>query len=409
MKLSRSIVRILTGLLFIFSGVAKGIDPLGSAYKFHDYFHAFNIEFLQGLSTPLSFLLFSAEFITGFLLLTGIRQKTGTWAALLLMLIFTPLTFVLALTNPVSDCGCFGDAVHLTNWQTFLKNLVLLAMVLFLFLSRKSIPAIFSGMKEWIITASATLVIIIFGIINLKYLPVIDFLPYKVGVNIREGMTIPEDAPGDKYKTTFIYEKDGIKKEFTLDNYPADDTTWHFVDQVSILLEKGYTPPIHDFLLTTLDNENITEAVLNNNGYTLLMISKKLSQASARDLELGFQKGINCITNDIDFYVLTASGSDEIRDYDNGLEFCMTDETTLKTIVRSNPGFMLIKNGIIIGKWSMASLPDDSWFSGNIEAKQLLKSFRHKGLLLLLVSGLAFSILIILIIYRNKNSLNNTK
>ena len=133
MKIIRLLARIITGLVFIFSGTVKAIDPLGSAYKFHDYFQAFNLSFLNSLSLPLAVLLCTIEFIAGFSVLTGIKQKTGIITVLMLMIIFTPLTFILALTNPVSDCGCFGDAVHLTNWQTFWKNIILLAAVIILF------------------------------------------------------------------------------------------------------------------------------------------------------------------------------------------------------------------------------------------------------------------------------------
>ena len=137
MKILRIFSRIIIGLVFIFSGVVKAIDPLGSAYKFHDYFQAFNIGFLNNLSLPLAIFLCTAEFIAGFSVLTGFRQKTGILGALILMIIFTPLTFILALTNPVSDCGCFGDAIHLTNWQTFGKNIVLFSLLIVLFTGRK--------------------------------------------------------------------------------------------------------------------------------------------------------------------------------------------------------------------------------------------------------------------------------
>ena len=155
MKILRIVSRIIIGLVFIFSGIVKAIDPLGSAYKFHDYFQAFNIGFLNWLSLPLAILLCTAEFIAGFSVLTGIRQKTGIWVVLILMVIFTPLTFILALTNPVSDCGCFGDAIHLTNWQTFGKNIILIALAIILYAGRKQVKQFFSTFTEWIIISGA--------------------------------------------------------------------------------------------------------------------------------------------------------------------------------------------------------------------------------------------------------------
>lgn len=363
MRILRYLSRIILGLVFIFSGIVKAIDPLGSAYKFHDYFQAFHIGFLNQLSLALAILLCTAEFIAGFSVLTGIKQKTGIVVMMILMVIFTPLTFILALTNPVSDCGCFGDAIHLTNWQTFGKNIILIALTIFLFVNRKQIKTLFNSVTEWIIILVTVILFILFSLYNLKYLPVIDFLPYKTGVTIAEKMVVPEGAPVDVYMTTFIYEKQGQKKEFDLNNYPANDNSWKFVEQKSVLTKKGYQPPIHDFMISSSDGENITEKILNAPGYSLLMISKKLSEASPEKMAAGFELGSYLTGKGSDFYVITASGSDEMKSYNNGLQFCSADETTLKTIVRSNPGYLLLKNGKIIGKWSWANVPSKEWFT----------------------------------------------
>ena len=365
MKITRYISRILIGLVFIFSGTVKAIDPLGSAYKFHDYFQAFNLGFLDKLSLPLAVILCTAEFIAGFAVLTGLRQRNGLWLVMLMMSIFTPLTFVLALTNPVSDCGCFGDAVHLTNWQTFGKNIILLAAAILLLSGIKQIKQGFKTSTEWAAIALAGILFILFNVYNLRYLPVVDFLPYKTGVKIAEKMIIPEDAPADIYETTFIYEKEGTRKEFTINNYPSSDTAWKFIDQKSVLIKKGYKPPIHDFSITSAEGDDITQKVLSNAGYTLLMITKKIQEAKPENLASGFELGRFCLSNGIDFMILTASGSEEVKSFDNGLRFCSTDETTLKTMIRSNPGYMLLKDGTIIGKWSHAGCPDKESF-GNM-------------------------------------------
>ncbi|MGE5419654.1 MAG: BT_3928 family protein [Chloroflexota bacterium] len=358
MRILILVARIITGLAFIFSGTVKAIDPMGSAYKFHDYFQAFNIGFLDSLSLSLAILLCTAEFIAGFSVLTGIKFQSGIKLLMLLMIIFTPLTFILALTNPVSDCGCFGDAVKLTNWQTFWKNVLLISLATILFLNRKKIPGFNGNARGWMIIAAASAVFILFSIYNLRYLPVIDFLPYKKGVKIAEQMKIPEGVAPDKYETTFIYEKDGLKKEFNINNYPANDTSWKFLDQKSVLIKKGYEPPVHDFVITTMQGEDITQKILEHEGSTLLMIVKKLDEADDSRLRVGFELGKHCLNNGIGFYVLTASGTDEIAKYQDGVQFCNVDETTLKTIVRSNPGYMLLKDGTIIDKWSWACLPE---------------------------------------------------
>ncbi len=363
MKIVRNISRIIIGLVFIFSGTVKAIDPLGSAYKFHDYFQAFNIGFLNSLSLPLAIFLCTAEFIVGFSILTGLRQRTAIWGALILMVIFTPLTLILALTNPVSDCGCFGDAIHLTNWQTFGKNIVLIILTMILFAGRKHLKQLFGRTFEWVIITGAVIVFIIFSFANLRYLPVIDFLPYKKGVKIADQMVIPPGVSADEYRTTFIYEKNGIKKEFGLNNYPANDSTWKFVDQKSVLIKSGYKPPIHDFIITSLNGVDLTQKVLSYQGYSVLMISKKLVEAGSKRLTKGFELGKYCVAGGINFYILTSSGTDEVRSYNNGLEFCTVDETTLKTMIRANPGYILLKDGTILGKWSWSNVPEKEWFA----------------------------------------------
>ncbi len=368
-KILRYLSRIMIGLVFIFSGVVKAIDPLGSAYKFHDYFQAFHLSFLNNLSLLLAIVLCTAEFISGFSVLTGFRAKAGLTGVTILLIIFTPLTFILALTNPVSDCGCFGDAIHLTNWETFGKNLILLVFMVILYGGKIQTERVINKTKEWAVILSAIFLFIMFSLANLRYLPVVDFLPYKKGVRIADKMVIPDGVSADQYKTTFIYEKNGIKKEFNLTDYPANDSTWKFVEQKSVLIKEGYKPPIHDFMITSSGGDDITQEILSFPGYTILMISKELAEAGKNHLSAGFDLGKYSAANGIKFYILTSSGTEEVKSYENGLSFCSADETTLKTMIRANPGYILLKNGIILGKWSWANLPEPEWFG-----KQLISN-----------------------------------
>jgi hypothetical protein len=193
-------------------------------------------------------------------------------------------------------------------------------------------------------------------------LPILDFLPYKTGIKIADQMIIPEGAEPDKYQTTFIYEKNGEQKEFTLENYPADDTSWIFVDQKTVLLKKGYQPPVHDFSITNTSGVDLTNQILSDSNYSLFMISGKLNNADTVRLSYGFELGKNAASVGISFYILTATSTDELQKYPGGLNFCTVDETTLKSMVRANPGYMLLKDGMIIGKWSWATVPDKDWF-----------------------------------------------
>ena len=397
MKILLLVSRVIVGMVFMFSGVVKAIDPLGSAYKFSDYFQAFNLTFLKPFSLFLAVILFTAEFISGFSVFTGYRQKAGLWGVGLLMLIFTPLTLVLALTNPVSDCGCFGDAVHLNNWQTFGKNIILAIMVLILFFGKNNAKHILTPYKEWLIILTVSVLFVIFSLLNIRYLQLFDFLPYKSGTSIPDGMKIPEGKPADQYQTTFIYEKNGLQKEFTLENYPADDSAWKFVDQKSVLIKKGYQPPIHDFSITAKDGTSLTDMILSYPGYTLLLISTKLEQADKKHLEKGFELGVHCLDKGIDFFVLTSSGSDEINKYSQDLTICTADETALKTIVRSNPGYLLLRNGVIAGKWSWATIPSKTEFTEDLN-KQKVDSMNNKRNILIVYSSALSAIMLFLLI-----------
>lgn len=367
--------RILIGCVFIFSGFVKAVDPLGSAYKFHDYFEAFGMPWMDIFTLPASFILSALEFALGVFILLGIYRKFTSIMILLFMLFMTPLTLYLAVANPVSDCGCFGDAFVITNWETFYKNIVLLTAAVLIFLWSKYITPVFSAKSQWLVGLYTFVFILGISVYCYKNLPILDFRPYKVGANIPELMVIPEGAPSDEYKTTFIYEKDGVKKEFDLDNYPADDSTWTFVDSKSELIKEGYKAPVHDFTITTLDGDEITDLILADTSYTFLLISYKLSLADDSDID-----NINEINDFAErygypFYCLTSSTQSDIVVWteDMGAEytFCTTDEITLKTIIRSNPGLVLMKDGKIINKWHHHNLPKNEALAQSLSESSL--------------------------------------
>ena len=354
------VARIIFGLVFLFSGFVKAVDPLGTAYKISDYLEAFSLTPLDFLAFPAALMLIAVEFTIGFNILFNVHLKGTIWAAGLFMLVMTPVTLYLALTNPISDCGCFGDAIVMTNWQTFYKNVVLCIVLAIIALLKNEARPWLSSWGAWVVTLLPVLISFGISIYCYNLLPVIDFRPYKKGNNIIEGMQIPEDAPLDKYETTFFYEKDGIEQAFTLDNYPAEDSTWTFVRQESKLIEQGYVPPIHDFSIITEDGD-ITDLILEDAGYTLLVISHKVEKASTKNIKCVKSTIANAKRLGANIIWLTSSYSDEIEDFKtkHGITdtFGATDDITLKTIVRSNPGLVLIKDATVIDKWHHNSLP----------------------------------------------------
>ena len=354
------IARIIFGLVFLFSGFVKAVDPLGTAYKISDYLEAFSLTSLDFLAFPAALILIATEFAIGFNILLNVHLKATTWVAGIFMLVMTPITLYLAISNPISDCGCFGDAIVMTNWQTFYKNVILcIVLAIIALLQNQSRPWL-SNMGASIVTLLPILISFGISIYCYNLLPVLDFRPYKKGANIIEGMQIPEDAPLDKYETTFFYEKDGIEQAFTLDNYPAEDSTWTFVRQESKLIEQGYVPPIHDFSIITEDGD-ITDLVLEDAGYTLLVISHKVEKASTKNIKCVKSAIANAKKAGANVIWLTSSYSDDIDEFKTqyGINdtFGATDDITLKTIVRSNPGLVLIKDATIIEKWHHNSLP----------------------------------------------------
>ena len=354
------IARIIFGLVFLFSGFVKAVDPLGTAYKISDYLEAFSLTPLDFLALPAALMLIAAEFTIGFNILFNVHLKGTTWVASLFMLVMTPVTLYLAISNPISDCGCFGDAIVMTNWQTFYKNVVLCIILAIIALLQKQSRPWLSNWGAWVVTLLPILISFAISIYCYNLLPVLDFRPYKKGNNIIEGMQIPEDAPLDKYETTFFYEKDGIEQAFTLDNYPAEDSTWTFVRQESKLIEQGYVPPIHDFSIVTEDGD-ITDLILEDAGYTLLVISHKVEKAATKNIKCVKSTIANAKKAGANVIWLTSSYSDEIEEFKTqyGIEdtFGATDDITLKTIVRSNPGLVLIKDATVIEKWHHNALP----------------------------------------------------
>lgn len=354
------IARIIFGLVFLFSGFVKAVDPLGTAYKISDYLEAFSLTSLDFLAFPASLLLIATEFTIGFNILFNIHLKASTWVASLFMLVMTPVTLYLAISNPISDCGCFGDAIVMTNWQTFYKNVVLCIVLAIIALLQSQTRPWLSNFGASIVTLIPILISFGISIYCYNLLPIIDFRPYKIGNNIIEGMQIPEDAPLDKYETTFFYEKDGVEQAFTLDNYPAEDSTWTFVRQESKLIEQGFVPPIHDFSIITEDGD-ITDLVLEDAGYTLLVISHKVEKASTKNIKCVKSTIANAKKAGAKVIWLTSSYTDDIDNFKSEYEindtFGATDDITLKTIVRSNPGLVLIKDATVIEKWHHNSLP----------------------------------------------------
>ena len=333
-KTAVNIARLLLALTFILSGFVKAVDPLGTQYKIHDYLAAMGVAGLvPDFGTLASSVILSAtEFLLGICLLFAIRRRLVSKVVVVMMMVMTLLTLWLAIDDPVTDCGCFGDALVLTNWQTFWKNVVLLAAALIVWRYPLDMPRLISEPNQWIVmNYSAFFILVIIAGRSLYTLPQFDFRPYHIGTNLREGwqrMMEGEDLPYTEF-----------------------------------------------FIESTDEGEDITEAVLGRQGYTFLLVAPHLENANDSQFDRLNSIYEYCLENGYQFYCLTASTHKGISRWQDitGAEypFCNTDETTLKTVIRSNPGLLLLNDGIIIRKWSHNALPSDEELGDRLEDSQL--------------------------------------
>ena len=372
-RLIASISRTLLGLVFIFSGAVKAIDPLGTVYKIEDYLKAFGGFFteLMPMAEVAAWGLIALELLLGVAMLLNVRTQWTSWLSLLFYCVMTPLTLYIALTNPVSDCGCFGDAVVLTNWQTFWKNVVLIVLAIILVALRKHVRQLWSNWMEILLVALTILAAVVFMSWTRNHLPVKDFRPYKIGNHIPTLMEYPEDAEPDQYEYAFVYEKDGVEQTFTLENYPKGDSTWTFVRQESKLIKKGYEPPIHDLEILNANYEDLTWDILESEEPVTLVVMYDLKKADKSQIAKveALASNLSPFASLPDtlplqgesegaFYILTGSGTDDIINF--CLEYptlsdyvCTCDPVTLKTIVRANPGVIVLQNGTVIDKYNI--------------------------------------------------------
>lgn len=360
MKLLVRIARILVGIVFIFSGFVKLNDPLGFSYKLQEYFSAqvLNLEFLIPFALVIAIMLVVFELVLGIMLLIGYLPKFTTWSLLLMIVFFTFLTFYSAYFNKVTDCGCFGDAIPLTPWQSFTKDVILLFLILLLFFNRNLIRPIFApASHRWIIFLSFMLCFL-FAYHVLMHLPVFDFRPYKIGNNIPEKMKLPEDVRNAKVEYRWKFKVNGKEKIIT-NNGAYPQVEGEFIGVETSNPVENLIPPIHDFLIEK-NGEDITAEVLSA-PKVLLIVAYDLRKTERDGFKAVKELSEKALDKNYEVIGLTASGADKqekIKEaYKLNFDFYQADETALKTIVRANPGLLILNKGTITQKshWFDAS------------------------------------------------------
>ena len=353
MKHLVGISRIFVGVLFIISGFIKLNDPVGFSFKLEEYFSqgVLDLPFLMPYALAISIFVVIFEVVLGVFLLMGYNKRFTLWSLLLMILFFTFLTFYSAYFNKVTDCGCFGDAIKLTPWESFTKDVVLLGLILILFFGKIHIKPLFSPRVRQIIALASVVLCIIYGNFVLNHLPVIDFRAYKIGVNIEDGMKVPEGAPKAVFEYAWKFDVNGEEKVLvTNGDYP--DVEGEFIGVETKEIQKGYEPPIHDFTIEQQD-EDFT-SLLMQEAKLLVLVAYDLAKSDYEAFEE--VKAVTDKAIEQGYKVIGMSASNEewtdkiIEEYNLGFEFYFTDETTLKTIVRSNPGLLTLEKGTITQK-----------------------------------------------------------
>jgi uncharacterized membrane protein YphA (DoxX/SURF4 family) len=369
-KVALNFSRWFVGILFIFSGLIKANDPLGFGYKLQEYFEVFHIGFLNNWATGIAIILCVLEIVLGALLLFGFWKNQVIKGLLALIIFFTFLTFVSAAFKVVTSCGCFGDAIPLTPWQSFTKDLILLVLIVYLFINKEKINAVTSNLKLQkamfigVFTAS-----LLFGIFTYNYLPIIDFLPYKVGSSIPESMKLPPGAAQDEFlimyqlknkataETKTMSDKDYMAQEIWKDN------NWDVVGTPERkLIKKGYDVKIKDLLITDASGTDYTKEIIENPYYNLVVVAYNLKDANEKAIQAINALALNATDQfNIRTVLLTSNSAQDADVFSkkNKLftEVFYADAVPLKSMVRANPGVMLLKNGVIINKWHFHTLP----------------------------------------------------
>lgn len=366
------ISRLFVGALFIFSGFIKANDPMGFGYKLEEYFHVFHVSFLNDYSAWIAVFICGFEILLGAFLLLGFKRQKVAWGLLLLIIFFTFLTFYSAFFEVVTSCGCFGDAIPLTPWESFGKDIVLLIFILIIFKYRDRIKPIIpkGGTRNFV----STLVVILsfgIGIYTLSLLPFIDFLPYKEGNNIPELMVLPEGEESDVYE--YIYDiknkATGESKKVTDTEYMDgiwEDDNWEVQGEPSSrLIKKGYEIPISDLLISDAEGNDVTQEIITNPYYNFIVVSTYADKLNTADM-IALDR-INSTIRDLatDYnlraILLTASSAQVANRLDDEMDLVLetfyADAVPLKSMVRSNPGVVLMRNGVVEKKWSKLTLP----------------------------------------------------
>ena len=363
MKILLQVCRVLVGLLFIFSGLVKANDPLGLSYKMQEFFEVWGWQALNGFTLAFALIMNFLEIVAGVALLVGWRIKPITRLLVLMIVFFTFLTGYALFSGKFRSCGCFGDCIPISPMQSFIKDLLLVAMIVFIYIKKDLIKPLFPSPLNGLFVFLAALFSIALQRHVLKYLPVVDCLPYKQGNNIIEKMKIPEGARPDSFAIAFVYKKDGKAVEFDMNNFPDDfnDSTYSFVERKQVLVKKGTAQAaIVDFSLANTDGTDTTLAILNQGNHYVMLFVKDANTARYNWVNDATLVAEICAEKNIPFFVVTATLAETTSQLFgiNNIHYLKADGTVIKTAARVNPTYFIMHQANIAGKYSDAAYAD---------------------------------------------------
>ncbi len=358
-------IQDFVGVFFIFSGVVKAIDPLGTAYKMMDYFNEFNLGFLEPYTVAFAVFMIVLEIALGFALILNYARNITLFLYTGMILFFTFLTGYTSYTGHVTDCGCFGDFLKLEPIVSFSKDIILLVLITILILQRRYLKGLFSGILATGTVVAVSAASLLFCLYNFVWdIPVVDFRPYAVGKNIPEQMTVPDSLKEVKAYIFIMKNKaTGEVKEFSQDGRPKGDekANWEFVDRRDSIIKKGVDPKINNFRLEDADGNLMDEEVLYNPGYVFFVVAYDLKKTDKAAYEKLNALALQAEKDGYLFFVGTSATREDIEVFRHDVQaaypFYTGDGTFLKTINRSNPGLMIIKDGTVVGQWHHRHLP----------------------------------------------------
>jgi uncharacterized membrane protein YphA (DoxX/SURF4 family) len=362
--------RFFVGALFIFSGLIKANDPLGFGYKLQEYFEVFHMNFLGGLATGIAILLCTLEIVLGALLILGFWSKKVAWGLLLLIIFFTLLTFISAAFKVVTSCGCFGDAIPLTPWQSFSKDLILLALIIVIFLKKNLIQPMFKKeATQRNVAIAVTAASLGFGIYTYNVLPIIDFLPYKIGAHLPSLMVIPPGEKPDEFEIMYHLKNKKTKEEKDMSDKAYlkteiwKDNNWEIIGEpTKNLIKKGFEPKIKDLNITDASGTDYTKELIENPYYNIIFVAYDLHATNEAAIGKLNALALNATQQfNIRTVLLTSNSAQDAQAFikKNNLfsEVFYADAVPLKSMVRANPGILLMKNGVVINKWNAHNVP----------------------------------------------------